>query len=370
MIVLNSDTKQGVLSVTLKIEAEEFSKALNDAYLEHTDEFIVPGFAAGLAPREEIEKLYGASALYDEALDICVPSLYRKFLSENGLRTAGQPRLINVTWLDNGAAFTVTCDLYPEITLGEELGIETKFNPEDDRENFEADVLSKACANIKVEIPDGIVQQKLDSLLAGEKLRRGQDAVYNLLSDVIWILDKAYRETGVSRSKAQVRAEALDAMLQTVSSENKDTGLLKKLVIELITRYRPLPDDFDKKFDELIQRRSREKNSMQPEERINEAFTAYLGSIDMTEESWRQQNYERAKQSAKIDLLLNAVADKEKISVSESELQDVLKRIGEEVMLEPEEVRAQVELKPILEQIRRDKARDIILKSAVFSPTT
>ena len=173
----------------------------------------------------------------------------------------------------------------------------------------------------------------------------------------------------MSRPKAQVRAEALDAMLQTVSGENKDTGLLKKLVMELITRYRPLPNDFDKKFDELTQRRSREKNSMQPEERVNEAFTAYLGSIDMTEESWRQQNYERAKQSARLDLLLNAVAEKEEISVLEPELQDVLRRIGEEVMLEPEEVRVQVELKPIREQILRDKARDIILKSAVFFPS-
>ena len=367
MIVLQSDIKQETLTVTLRIESDEFEEALKDAYLEHTDEYVVPGFAAGLAPREEIEKLYGETALFDEALDLCVPSLYRRYLAENGIRAVGRPKLTDVTWLKGGAAFTVRCDVYPEVHLGNTLGITTEVNPED-KEAFAADVLAKACANMTAEVPEGMIQQKLDALLAGEKLRMGQDAVYHLLADVVWILEQAYRETGISRPQAQIRAEALDAMLQTVSEENHDPALLQRLLRELVARYRPLPEDFNERIQRIIERRGQKKKAMQPDDQINEAFTAYLGSLDMDEASWRRQNYEQAMRSARLDLLLNAVAEREGLTVSESELADVVRRIAEEAMLEPEEVRARVELQPIKEQILRDKARELILEKAIYVP--
>ena len=365
MIVLQSDVKQGTLTVMLRIEPEEFFSALKDAYLERTDEYPVPGFAAGLASRAEIEKLYGRTALYDEALDLCVPTLYRRYLEENGLRTAGRPKLTEVTWLDDGAAFTVICDLYPDIHPGQYLGIETGISPED-KEAFTADVLAQACSRMAADVPEGMVQQKLDAMLAGEKLRTGQDAVYHLLADTVWILDQSYRETGIFRPKAQIRAEALDAMLQTVSGENRDPDLLRRLIRDLVSRYRPLPENFDERLKEIREQRSRRRKSMQPEERVNEAFAAYLGSIDMDEESWRRQNHDQAAQSARLDLLLNTVAEREKLSVTDSELSDVIRRVAEEAMLEPEEVMAQAELQPIREQILRDKARELILKNAVF----
>lgn len=364
MIVLLSDVKRGALNVTLRIESAEFLKALNDAYLEHTDEYVVPGFAAGLAPREEIEKLYGATALFDEAISLCVPELYQRYLAENHLRTVGRPKLTDVTWLDGGAAFTVLCDLYPEVHLGRYLGVETEVSPED-REAFAADVLSRVCADMAAEVPEGMVQQKLDAMLAGEKLRVGQDAVYHLLADTIWILDQAYRETGVSRPGAQVRAEALDAMLQAVSGENHDAELLNRLIGELVARYRSLPEDFGERLREIAARRGRRKGAMSPEERIDEVFAAYLGSLDLEEAAWRRQNHEEALRSARLDLLLNAVAERENLTVLEPELADVIRRIAEEAVLEPEEVMAQVELQPIREQILRDKARALILKNAV-----
>ena len=215
------------------------------------------------------------------------------------------------------------------------------------------------------EVPDGMIQQKLDAMLAGEKLRFGRDAIYHLLADAVWLLERAYRETGVSRPKIQVRAEALDAMLQAVSSENHDPELLKRLIGGLVSRYRPLPEDFDERLNRLMEQRTQEKRAMRPEEQIAEAFTAYLGSIDMDEASWRGQNYAQAKRSAHLDLLLNTVAEREGLSVREPELADVIRRIAEEAALEPEEVMAQVKLGPIKEQLLRDKARELILKSAV-----
>ena len=124
MLVLNSNMENGTLTVSLRIEPGEFMDALNEAYAEHTDTYPVPGHASGLAPREEIEKLYGETALFDEALDICVPRLYARYLKENAIRTVGRPQLTEVTWLHGGGAkFTVVCDVYPKVKLGQYKGL-------------------------------------------------------------------------------------------------------------------------------------------------------------------------------------------------------------------------------------------------------
>ena len=119
MTVISSICENNTLTLTLRIERSEFAKALDEAYMNDTEHYAVPGFAAGLAPRKKIEELYGQTALFDEALDICVPRLYSRYLSENGIRTVGRPQLTAVTWLMGGGAdFTVVCGVYPEVKLG------------------------------------------------------------------------------------------------------------------------------------------------------------------------------------------------------------------------------------------------------------
>lgn len=354
------------LTVTLRIEPDEFARALENAYVDNSERFPVPGFAAGLAPRQEIEKLYGETALFDEALDICVPELYGKWLAEQGVRTVGRPQLTEVTWLEGGGAkFTVSCDLCPEVELGRYCGLEVRVS-RSEQERFTAAALSAACANMRGEPPEGMVEQKLDSMLAGAKLRVARDAIYNVLADFIDILDAAYRKTEIVRPKAQVRAEALDVMLQTVSGGNSELSpaRFRELVHELVERYRPLPRSFDETLERLMQEHSAKKRAMTDTQKIDAAFDAYLGSIDETLETWRQNNRARAEDAAKFDLLLNAVAEREELEVTDEELAEVYRQIAVETGLELEEVMAEVEPEPVRCQILRDKARQLIVDTA------
>lgn len=354
------------LTVTLRIEPEEFVKALGSAYMENSERFPVPGYAAGLAPREEIERLYGETALFDEALGICVPELYSRWLAENSVKPAGRPQLTEVTWLEGGGAkFTVACDTYPEVTLGQYLGLEVRA-PRSDEESFTAAALTAACANMRADPPKGMVEQKLGSMLAGEKLRTAQDAIYHVLADFIDILDAAYRETDIVRPKAQVRAEALDLMLQTVSGDNKELSQDKfcELIRELVDRYRPVPRGFDDALDRLMREQSEKKRAMTDEQKIDAAFDAYLGSIDQNIELWMQNNRPRAEDAARFDLLLTAVAEREGLEVTEQELYNVWQQISDETGLDIDEVAAEVEPEPVRAQLLRDKARRLIVDSA------
>ena len=191
------------------------------------------------------------------------------------------------------------------------------------------------------------------------------------LADFTAILDEAYKQSDVTRSRAQVQAEALDVMLQTVSGDNREVSPAKlhELIRELVEHYRIVPRSFDEMLESIISERGTKKRAMTDDEKINEAFAAYLGTINQTEEMWRKDNTKRAEDAARFDLLLNAVAQAEKISVSEAELASLMRDIAEATGLELENVMAVVEPQPLREQLMRDKARELIVSSAKEAST-
>lgn len=144
---------------------------------------------------------------------------------------------------------------------------------------------------------------------------------------------------------------------------------LHELIRELVEHYRIVPRSFDEMLESIISERGTKKRAMTDDEKINEAFAAYLGTINQTEEMWRKDNTKRAEDAARFDLLLNAVAQAEKISVSEAELASLMRDIAEATGLELENVMAVVEPQPLREQLMRDKARELIVSSAKEAST-
>ena len=105
---------------------------------------------------------------------------------------------------------------------------------------------------------------KLDAMLAQEKLRASGDAIYHVLADTIVILKTAYREAGAERPVRQVREEAMDLMLQTVSGDNQEVSreFFCGQIRHLTERYHSLPEDYDKILDQIIEKRKKDKASM------------------------------------------------------------------------------------------------------------
>lgn len=119
--------KQGVLKV--KVSAEEFEKAVQNAYEKNKGKFKVQGFRPGKAPRRVIEQTYGDTVFFDEAFEEVVSGEYSKFLEENlQVRPAGYPNVeTNSFTLDKGVEATLTFDLIPEVELGSISGLKAKL---------------------------------------------------------------------------------------------------------------------------------------------------------------------------------------------------------------------------------------------------
>lgn len=368
MKVESYEKKDGILQVMLCAEAEEFREARRRAYLEHTDRYPVPGCAGGLASLTDLEKVYGPAVLYDEALELAVPELFGNLLKEKKIRIMGKPRMEHLTFTpEGGARFRVRAELYPQIRTGEYRGVKVPLRRQADEEAFVAAAVGIASSQIEGEIPKHMVEQKLDAMLAQEKLRASGDAIYHVLADTIVILKTAYREAGAERPVRQVREEAMDLMLQTVSGDNQEVSrdFFCGQIRHLTKRYHSLPEDYDKILDQIIEKRKKDKAAMKAETVTEEVFRAYLGSLGLNEEAWRKEREGEAVKEVCRDLLLDKVAEEQQLAVTGQELEDEIRKIAAQCGVQEEQVLEQIDTEPIKWHLLREKAKTWIADHAV-----
>lgn len=112
------------VEVKITLSHEEWEGYVEKAYQENKGKFNIQGFRKGTAPRKIIEKNYGESVFYDEALDIAFVDEYSKFLNENtGLDIIDQPSITVDKFDKEQVIITAKAPLMPQVTLGEYKGL-------------------------------------------------------------------------------------------------------------------------------------------------------------------------------------------------------------------------------------------------------
>jgi trigger factor len=116
---------QGVL--TVEVDAETFSKALDEAFKKVSKQVNIPGFRKGKIPRGMFEQRFGAESLYQDALDIILPEAYPQAVEEAGIEPIDRPE-IDVEQIEKGKnlIFTAKVIVKPEVKLGEYKGLEVE----------------------------------------------------------------------------------------------------------------------------------------------------------------------------------------------------------------------------------------------------
>ena len=119
--------EKNMAKLTIEVPADEFEKALQKAYEKQKGKITLNGFRKGKAPRAMIEKIYGAGIFYEDAANIVIPDAYEKAADECEIDIVSQPE-IDVTQVEKGKdfIFTATVAVKPEVTLGKYLGVEVE----------------------------------------------------------------------------------------------------------------------------------------------------------------------------------------------------------------------------------------------------
>ncbi|WP_435299766.1 trigger factor [Timonella sp. A28] len=114
--------------LTVQVEAAELQPAIERAYENIAKEITVPGFRKGKVPASIVDQRVGRVAVLEQAINEALPGLYRDAIAEANLRPLGQPT-IEVTTLpiadkeEDYLEFTVEVEVRPEFELPSFEGI-------------------------------------------------------------------------------------------------------------------------------------------------------------------------------------------------------------------------------------------------------
>ncbi len=113
------------MRLEIEIDADVFKDCVQKSYRKNVKNMTMPGFRKGRVPKQIIEKFYGESAFYDDAINFCIPDAYDSAVEESGIEPVEMPK-IDLVSIKEGEplVFTATVTVRPEVTLGEYKGVE------------------------------------------------------------------------------------------------------------------------------------------------------------------------------------------------------------------------------------------------------
>ncbi|MCI7795895.1 MAG: trigger factor [Lachnospiraceae bacterium] len=181
--------EKNTAKLTIEVPAEQFDKAVKNAFNKNKSKFNIPGFRKGKAPFEMIKKMYGAAVFFEDAANEVIDASYPDAAKESELEIVSRPE-IDVVEIGEGKNFVYTAvvAVKPEVTLGEYKGVEVeKAKAEVTDEDVEAEINSVREKNsrlITVEdrgIENGdMVTIDFDGYVDGKRFEGGKSEDYPL----------------------------------------------------------------------------------------------------------------------------------------------------------------------------------------------
>jgi trigger factor len=109
---------------TMEFSAEEFEAAINSAYHASKGKFAVDGFRKGKAPKRLIEAHYGEDVFFEDAINNMFSKGYPEALETLGLNAVDRPSAdFDKIEKGNGFTATITVTVRPEFTVKDYKGV-------------------------------------------------------------------------------------------------------------------------------------------------------------------------------------------------------------------------------------------------------
>ncbi|MDO4345199.1 MAG: trigger factor [Eubacteriales bacterium] len=417
--------EHNMVKLTIEAGAEEFEKAMENAYRKNRGKMNIPGFRKGKAPRIMIEKMYGPEIFYEDAANEVIPAAYDRELAESDLDIVSQPK-IDVVQIEKGKAFIFTAEVAvkPEVTLGEYKGLEvpkTEIVVTD--EEIQAEVDKERENNSRtVDVDDRAVQNgdliKLDfdgsvdgvpfeggkaenydltvgsgSFIPGfeEQLvgvQIGQDVDVNVtFPEEYHAKELAGKEAvfkcRVNEIKVKELPEADDDFAQDVSefdtlAEYKE-DIKKKLIEKKETEAKNVKEQAA--VDKAVENASMDIPEAMIDNQVRQmaedfgrriqsqglSVEQYLQFTGMTTDKLLEQMRPEAEKRIKNTLTLEAVAKAENFEISDERVEEEIKKMAEMYKMEAENVRnmmGEAGIKQIRDDLAIQQAVDLLRDSA------
>ena len=120
------ENKKNVHEVNIKIEKDEFESAILKAFDKKKEEVKVDGFRKGKVPFDIYVKKFGKESLYMDAVDILLPSAYKKAIESGNYVPIIEPKIDLKSITLDGVEFSFVITTMPEVKIKKYTGLKVK----------------------------------------------------------------------------------------------------------------------------------------------------------------------------------------------------------------------------------------------------
>ncbi len=411
--------EHSMAKLTIQVPAEEFDKAITAVYNKQKNKFNVPGFRKGKVPQTFIEKMYGPEVFYEDAANNLINEYYPKEAANvEDIEIVSRPS-IDVAQIEKGKDFIFTAEVAvkPEVTLGEYKGIEVEAVPvEVTDDEVMAELLKVQKENSRfIPVTDRAAQMEdevtldFEGFVDGVPFEGGKGENYKLVLGSHTFID-TFEDQLVGKNideevevnvtfPEEYQAEELagkPALFKCVIKEIKEVELpeLDDEFAAEVSDFETM-DEYKEDVKQLTLAKKRKEAENAKEEKVidkiieNAAmdvadamvqdmqermkddfaqsmqrqgihFDQYLQICNVTEEAFLERIKPDAEKRIKTRLVLEAVADAEKIEVSDEEVEEELQNMADQYQMKIDDI------KEFLGDKEKDSIRkDLAVKKAI-----
>lgn len=255
---------------------------------------------------------------------------------------------------DGSMVVSFDAAIEPKVTLGQykDLKISVGHN-----EDFEDAALAAAANNMSVELPEIVVERKIDNMVLETQARIYDSISLNTLADVRAIIEALNEELGIEQSEEEVWQDAMEISENYLNTGMQDLDAFAEAIGELC-------EADSGSITDAVFRRARQRSRMDTQVLAGQLFEALLRTEGKTVERWREESRELAELRCRVDFLINAVAAEEDPYVSEEEFNAAAAEFASQYQLSVEEFLEAMTADSVLRQLKAVKARQLIVDSA------
>ncbi|AAT88695.1 trigger factor [Leifsonia xyli subsp. xyli] len=392
--------------LTISVTPEELQPSIKHAYEHIAGQVNIPGFRKGKVPPAIIDQRVGKEAVLEHAVNEGLDGFYRLAVEENEVRPLGRPEADISEWpnekdFSGDLLLTIEVDVRPEITLpafdGITLTVEAaQVTPDDVEEELDR-LRSRFCTLVTVDRPakkGDFAQIDLVAEIGGEEVDTAANISYEIGSgELIEGIDEALDTLTAGETttfeaplmggdhegeNAQITVtlnavkerelpEADDDFAQ-ISSEFDTIGELRESLRGQVERAKSFGQGTAAR-DQLVEKLLELVEIPVPAQLVEDEVSRHLEQESRLEDDeHRAEVTESSEKTFRTQILLDEIAQRENVKVSQDELTQYLVQGAAQYNMDPNEfvkiLGENGQISSMVGEIARNKALAIVLGKA------